>query len=155
MGTEEIHSEADESKAKEEACTYDIISFEAPNLPETYKGMLFSRWMRSHRYGNFLIKMIDSDVYYKKYSEFIQKLIMQPDANVRLAVLSDDHDVALGFCFHRGPILDYVHVHHTCRDSKIATHLVPDKIKCITHWTYQGEKFATKKYGRWTFNPYA
>ena len=99
--------------------------------------------------------MIDTDIYYENYRLYIDSLLRKPDASVRLAVLSDDHDIALGFCCHRGDILDYVHVHHTCRQIRIASHLVPDKIKCITHWTYMGERFVTHKYGRWTFNPYA
>lgn len=155
MGSEEIHSETIEQEAPQETASYDIICFKGIDLPDAYKGMVFSRWMRSHRYGNFLFKMIDSDVYYDRYSKYISQILAHKDCELRLAVLSDDHDVALGFCCTRGNILDYVHVHHSCRENKIATHLTPAKIKCITHWTYQGEKFATKRYGRWTFNPYA
>lgn len=155
MGPEQLQSEAIESKDETALASYDIISFYGPELPENYSGLVYSRWLRSLRYGNFLFKMIDSKVYYEKYAAYVGQILAKPECKVRLAVLSDDQDVALGFCVNRGDILDYVHVHHSARSMKIGTRLTPEKIKCLTHWTYQGERFATKKYGRWIFNPYA
>ena len=153
MGTEEIQPKPAEQEA-EESASYDIISFPSAELPDVYKGMVYSRWLRSHRYGNFLFKMIDREVYFDMYSKYISILLDKPESTVRLAVLSDDHDVALGFCVSRGKILDYVHVHHTCRMVRIASHLTPDKISHITHYTYMGARFVTNKYGGFKFNPY-
>jgi hypothetical protein len=154
MGTEEIQRPTIE-QTDEKTASYDILTFKAVELPQTFKGLIYSRWLRSHRYGNFLFKMIEPHVYYDNYRMYIDRLFVQNEASVRLAVLSDEKDIALGFCFARGNILDYVHVHHTCRNIKIATHLVPDKISCITHWTKSGERFATERYGSFKFNPYA
>lgn len=163
MGPEEIHTQGVEQKAQairteeaeeEENASYDIISFPSAELPEDYKGLVYSRWLRSHRYGNFLFKMVDSDVYYDRYSKYIDTLLAKPESKVRLAVLSDNHDVALGFCVHRNDILDYVHVHYGCRSAGIASNLVPDKISYITHYTYMGSRFVTDRYGGFRFNPY-
>lgn len=102
-----------------------------------------------------LFKLIDSKVYYEKYGQYITFLLNKPEASVRLAVLTDDHDVVLGFSVTRGDILDYVHVQHDQRSQRIGSRLVPEKIQCITHWTYMGERFATHIYKLWSFNPFA
>lgn len=99
--------------------------------------------------------MVESNVYYEKYSRYLDTLMARPESKIRLAVLTDDHDVALAFCVHREKILDYVHVHYACRGARIATHLVPEKISCITHYTYMGARFVTNRYGGFKFNPYA
>jgi hypothetical protein len=157
MGSEDIQSKAIESQGEEtsETASYDIVSVVGSSIPESYKGLIYSRWLRSHRYGNFLFKMIDSDIYYEKYHRYIELLLHKPETEVRLAVLSDDHDIVLGFCVHRDKILDYVHVHYTCRNARIGWHLVPEKITCITHYTYTGARFVTARYGSFKFNPYA
>ena|SRR6185312_14924422 len=151
MGNNDLH----DGTAEPQEETYSVISFPGSEIPEQYKGLIYSRWLRSHRYGNMLFKLIDSDVYYDKYANYLTELLNRAHSMVRLAVLTADHDIVLGFCVHRGPILDYVHVQHLLRGQRIASKLVPDKIKCITHWTYMGERFATQRYGRWTFNPFA
>jgi hypothetical protein len=147
--------ETKENSITEEPCSYTIISFTGSDLPESYKGLVYSRWLRSHRYGNFIFKMIPSDIYYNQYGMHISQLIANPKCEVKIAVLTDDHDVVLGFSVNRGTNLDYVHVHYVQRGQRIASHLVPKDIKFITHWTYMGERFATKRYGGYVFNPYA
>jgi hypothetical protein len=154
MGIEDIHPEATEQEA-EETASYDIIAVAGSSIPTEDQGVIYSRWLRSHRYGNFLFKMIPSDTYYEKYKRYIEILLHKPESEVRLAVLTDDHDIVLGFCVHRDTILDYVHVHYTCRNARIGWHLVPEKISCITHYTYVGARFATARYGGFKFNPYA
>lgn len=139
----------------EETASYTIIEFPGSEIPEAYKGLIYSRWLRSHRYGNFINKMIPSRIYYVQYGLTADYFLNKLMSTVRLAVLSDDHDVVLGFAVSRPGILDYVHVHHVQRDQRIAWNLVPKEIRYITHWTYMGERFATKRYGGFVFNPYA
>lgn len=137
--------------------SYSIISYPAAQLPSTYKPLLFSRWLRSLRFGNPLFKRIKSNDYYKNYHTFIEKMLAKPDALVRLAVLSDDHDVVLGFSVSREDVLDYVHVHTDYRKIRVATNLVPNGITTFTHLTLPAIDIwnSDPERKKWKFNPFA
>lgn len=137
------------------AVSYTVKLFDGDKLPENYVGMVYSRWMRSYRYGNDYIKMSDSDSYYQAYQNHIKAILSRPGTIVRIAVLSDDHDVALGFCITRENILDYVHVHKDFRRISIATQLIPRHIDTITHVTRTGLSIWGNKYSHWKLNLFA
>lgn len=115
--------------------TYQIINFRSSELPDQYKALVFSKWLRSLRFGNPLFEKIDQDEYFKNYHIFIENLLRKPDSTIRLAVLSDDKDVVLGFSALREDVLDYVHVHRDQRKQGIARKLIPDTITTLTHLT--------------------
>ena len=132
--------------------SYDIISFKGAVLPPAYTNMIYSRWLRSLRFGNDYYKLINSKDYYSSYQKHIAYILSLPTTVVRLAVLSDDHDVVLGFSVSRGDILDFVHVHKDMRRQGIAKSLVPKDIKTITHLT-KTALIIWPKY-EITFNPF-
>lgn len=100
--------------------------------------------------------MMDKKAYYNEYHRYIEALmVMRPDSAVKIAVLSDDHDVALGFAVHRDGILDYVHVHKDQRGQGIARHLVPGYIASVTHMTETGAQIWKQKKLNWVFNPFS
>ncbi len=135
--------------------TYTVISYPADHLPEEYRGLVYSKWLRSLRYGNDYFKLIDAKAYYTAYHRLITRILEMADATVRLAVLTDDHDVVLGFSVSRAEVLDYVHVHKHHRRLGIGTNLVPRGIEEITHVTRTGLTIWGSKYLRWKFNPFA
>lgn len=135
--------------------TYSVLIFKAVDLPKEYEGMIFSKWLRSLRYGNDFFKMIDPDAYWANYEALVQRILRAPETEVRLAVLSDDHDVVLGFSVSRGTALDYVHVHNIQRRQGIGKNLVPPGITTITHVTNTALTIWGSKYGEWKFNPFA
>ena len=124
--------------------SYKVLSFKGAELPAQYVAMVFSKWLRSQRYGNDLLKLVDSDSYYATYKILIGNILMQPSCVVRIAVLSDDHDVALGFSVCRDKIIDYVHVHKDYRRQGIATSL-------LSHVPQDGEGWTTSAITK-TFN---
>ena|ERR1035437_9602134 len=134
--------------------TYDIISYPGPNLPDTYRNLVFSKWLRSLRYGNDYFKIIDSAAYFSAYNKFISLILSKPNTTVRLAVLTDDHDVVLGFSVARDNTLDYIHVHKDMRKQGIATSLYPKTIDTITHLTTVGMAIWTAKIPNVLFNPF-
>lgn len=115
--------------------SYSIISYPAKDLPEVYEPLIYSKWLRSLRFGEQIFKDMDSNEYYTKHHAYIKRLLSCPDTSVRLAVLSEDHDIVLGFSVSRGDILDYVHVHKDYRRMGIGRALLPEKITTITHLT--------------------
>ncbi len=135
--------------------SYDIVSWPADLLPKSYWNMILSRWKRSLRHGNDFFKLNDPEAFSAAYDRHIDQILHQGDAMVRLAVLTEDHDVALGFAVFRGAVLDYVHVHKDQRRLGIGSKLVPEAIHTITHLTKTGLIIWANKYPKWKFNAFA
>ncbi len=135
--------------------TYSILTFPSKEIPEAYKGLLFSKWLRSQRNGNYYYKAADSAAYYSAYHHYIENLLAKPDSKIRLAVLTDDHDVVLGFSVHRGAVMDYIYVHKDMRNNGIGTALIPTGTETFSHLTRTGDTIWKKKYKTWVFNPFA
>jgi GNAT superfamily N-acetyltransferase len=142
-----------------EVPTYSVISYAAHKLPEEYVSLIFSKWLRSLRFGNPLFKNIKSEAFYTQYHAYIENLLKKPDSIVRLAVLTDDPDVVLGFSVCREDVLDYVYVHKDHRNVGIAKSLMPKnrKITTMTHITMIALEIWRKnpKYKYLEFNPFA
>ena len=153
MGDQVIHAETTEPQGV--LSTYTVIAYRGQALPEDYRSMIYSRWLRSLRHGNDFMRLIVPQAYYTAYQKLITAILNLPETTVRIAVLSEDHDVALGFSVSRGTILEYVHVHKDQRKRGIGTNLVPKDTDTITHLTKTGLAIWGTKYGKWKFNPFA
>lgn len=152
MRVTEVHEKAAESK--EQLASYKIITAQAASVTSSYRNLIYSKLLRSLRFGNDYFKLIDSDAYYQRYNLYITHLLAKPEMLVSYAVLSDDPDVVLGFSIHRGNILDYVHVHKDNRKLGIATKLIPTYAEVFTHITKSWEPVWRKKYPDMKFNPF-
>lgn len=142
---------------EEQLASYQVLLYQRDELPQIYVNFILSKWLRSYRYGNDYIKLIDSDCYYRGYQGYIKRLL-NSQGRIRLAVLSDDHDVALGFSLIQsipeGNILHYVYVHKDVRRQGIGKALVPIEIKEFTHLTKTGMKLWATKMPEAIFNPF-
>lgn len=141
--------------------TYSIIHFPADALPITYHNMILSKWMRSLRYGNEYFKLIDSDAFFKNYNRYLDVILSRPNTSISLAVLSDDHDVVLGFSVYEGKTLHYVHVHKDYRKMGIGKDLVPKEMLLnkgegfyISHLTNVGTSIWSSMLSNAKFNPF-
>jgi GNAT superfamily N-acetyltransferase len=134
--------------------SYEVIAFAGANLPLRYQGLVYSRWLLGLRYGNEYYRLTSARSYFDHYHAFLTRLINQRGTIVRLAVLSDDHDVALGFSVARGRLLDFVHVQRDMRNQGIGSKLVPGDIEAITHLTKAGKAIWQTKYPQWYFDPF-
>ncbi len=136
--------------------TYSVISFPGAELPDQYRALVYSKWLRSLRHRNDFFKLIDSECYYRIYPQIIASLLAKPNCRIRLAVLTDDPDIALGFAVYRETVLDYVHVHTDHRQQGIAWHLIPDGTEVFTHLTkhWMGI-WSTARFKHLKFNPFA
>lgn len=137
--------------------TITRIAFSSAKLPKQYEAMVYSKWLRSLRFGNPIMKQLQSDVYYREYHKHITMLMGKPSSIVTMAVLSDDHDIVLGFCVTREDVLDYVHVHKDHRKQGIAKMIVPDDITTFTHITLTAMQIwrGNPKYKELKFNNFA
>ena len=139
---------------EQEKASYQIIAWMSPDLPDSYKPMLFSKWLRSLRYGNDYFKLMASREYFTWYHTFIEFLLRKRGSMVRLAVLHDDHTVVLGFAVVRGNTVDYIHVHKDYRRKGIAKALLPKDVRYITHLTKTGMGFWNTACPEAEFNPF-
>jgi GNAT superfamily N-acetyltransferase len=142
--------------------TYSIISYPASQLPKSYEALVYSKWLRSLRFGNDYFKLMDKHPYFVAYHAYLSQLLAKPNTVIRLAVLSDDPDTVLGFSVCRDHIVDYCHVHKDLRKQGIGTSLLPsDIIKnegegySVTHLTNIGLSIWSKKLSKARFNPFA
>ena len=113
---------------------YKVISFPGPSLPAQYTNMVYSKWLRSQRYGNDYFRLIDSDSYYKAYQKHVAYVLSHPSCVVKLAVLADDEDVVLGFAILRDHVVDYCHTQRDYRRIGICRALLGD-LGDGTGWT--------------------
>src|SRR5271166_5811041 len=98
------------------------------DVPESYKNLVLSKWLRSLRFGNDYFQIIDADVYFKTYSQYITLILNRPLTVVRLAVLTDDPDVVLGFSVSEKNKIHFVHVHKDHRRLGIGSDLLPPNV---------------------------
>ncbi len=134
--------------------SYTVTAYKGPDLPQQYVGLIYSKWLRSYRYGNDFIHLTDPSAYYPAYHCYISKILANPDTVICLAQLTEDMDVVLGFSVSRKNVLDYVHVHSYSRKMGIGSRLVPKGIDTISHLTKIGLSIWGSKYGKWKFNPF-
>lgn len=119
-----------------------------------YQNMIIFRWKKALRKDNPFFAMIDPVGFGEWYDYYIPAVIKRPDCKVRLAVLGDDEDVALGFSVSRGPVLDFVHVHKDQKGLGIGQNLIPNGIESFTHLTTHGKRLWKQHYPCWKFNPF-
>lgn len=150
MGDKSLATASDAVKES----TYSVISYPASQMPEQYLNLVRSKWMRTLRHGNEYFKLADSDTYYGAYQRFIHILLNRPNSILRLAVLSDDHDVVLGWSLIEVDVLHYVYVQHEHRNQGIGKSLVPVPIHTITHLTKAGMSAWHNKLPHAKFNPF-
>jgi len=126
--------------------TYKIVTYKAVNLPPQYINLVLSKFLRSLRYGNEYFKLIDKNSYFSVYDAYFKVLMSRPEAIIKLAVLSDDEDVVLGWSLTEPNKLHYVYVNSTHRKLGIGKELTRESFNTITHLTTIGLSIWGNKY---------
>ncbi len=140
---------------QEETPTYSIISYPAAHLPHEYRNVILARWLRSLRNLNDYFKLIDKEAYFNVYEKFIKMILDRPTVLIKLAVLTKDRDVVLGWSVLEGTALHYVHVQEDSRKKfGICSNLIPKDIKYFTHITKHWLSIWNNKYKSAKFNPF-
>src|SRR5271165_5520223 len=118
--------------------TYKVTPYLGSALPTTpeYRNMIVSKWLRSLKYGNDYFKLIDSECYYKNYPKYIELILNRPLTVVRIAALTDNPDVALGFSVSEKETVHYVYCHKDHRRTGVGSSLMPPSVNTITHLTH-------------------
>lgn len=144
-----------ENKKEIERSLVNICAWQGKLLPKQYLNLVRSRWMRSYRHNNDYMKLTDAAAYYCAYSVYVERILARPNAIVRLALLDEDDDVALGFSVIEKNCLHYVEVPKVNRGHGIGRALVVEKIDWFTHLTKIGMRIWSTKAPDAKFNPFA
>lgn len=140
---------------KEIGTTYTVLKFSGPALPNGYTNFVLAKWLRNFRHTNDYMKLTFPPAYFAAYTHYINRILSHPDTEVRLAALSDDHDVCLGFSVSsKNNVLHYVYVGVDYRLQGIGKSLVPFAIEEFTHLTTAGRKIWKAKFPDVRFNPF-
>lgn len=134
--------------------SYKVLKFKGPDTPEQFRNMLFSEFLRSLRFGNEYFKLIDPEPYFQVYHAYFSALLARPESVVKIAVLSDDDDVALGWSLSEPDKLHYVYVKKDYRKIGIARSLVTEQFSRFSHLTRIGISLWTSKFPLSKFNPF-
>lgn len=139
-----------------ETASFKVIKFKSAELPEQYKPMIFSKFLRSLRHGNQYFKLIEPKAYYEVYHAYLCTLLQRPTSTIKLAVLSDDDDVVIGWSLSEGSKLHYIWVNPDGRQKGIAkAMLFGQDVKSFTHITNITLQLWNSKFPEAKFNPFA
>lgn len=134
--------------------SYKILKFAAIRLPDQYRNMLFSEFLRSLRFGNEYFKLIEAEPYFQVYHAYFSVLLSRPESLVKIAVLTDDPDVALGWSLSEFDKLHYVYVKKDFRRTGIGRALVSEPFTRFSHVTKIALSLWTSKFPSAKFNPF-
>lgn len=134
--------------------SYIVLTFKGEELPKQYINCVVKKFKNNLRYSNDYFRLIDKASYNQAYERYIYRLLTQHDCFVRLAVLSDERDIVLGFSVNQPNCLHYIFVDKDQRRKGIATSLVREPIKEFTHITKIGLMLWPLKLSDAKFNPF-
>lgn len=134
--------------------SYQVIQFKGSELAPEYDSFVRAKFKLSLRHGNEYLKLTDSDAYFAAQERYVNILLARPRAVLRLATLTDDKDVLLGFSLIEEASLHYVFVQYEYRNMKIGTALVPHFDR-FTNLTRTGMRIWQSKYKTAQFNPWS
>ncbi len=117
-----------------------------------HKNMILAQWLRSLRQGNPFVRAIAPDVYYSRYNKYLNDLLASPEVTIKVAVLEEEPDTALGWVVYSGSVLHYIHVQKLVRNQGVAKSLCPASITSAANLTKTG--LAILKKTKWTYNPF-
>jgi hypothetical protein len=135
--------------------SYKILSFPSSATEVgPYLGLIISNWLTTQKYTNEWFKLIDEEIYFSTYGQFIRSILARPACKVNLAVLSDNEDVCIGFCVYENQTIHYWFVRRYARKEKIGTSLLPKDFTKISHVTLPGVIIWKNKFPKVIFDPF-
>lgn len=133
--------------------SYKIIVYKTLELPQEYHNLIIAPFLNSLRYGNDLFKLIDKQAYFTSYSKYIQLLLQRPNAQVKLAILSDR--TVIGWSMVEKNIVHYVWVKKEVRRNGVGRSLLPKEFDTITHVTNKAIGIWVNYYKDVKFDPFS
>lgn len=141
--------------------SYKILKFKASETPLAFRNMIFGEFLRSLRFGNEYFKLIDAEPYFQVYHAYFSVLLNRPEALIKIAVLTDDDDVALGWSLTEPDKVHFVYVKKDYRhkpgnphNPRIGSSLVSEPFSRFSHITKKAILLWPTKFPNAKFNPF-
>jgi hypothetical protein len=116
------------------------------------ESFVYSTWLKSLYHRSKLFNEVPADVFYANYHKHVEHLLRV--STVRVACLTEDQDVILGWAAYNKNTLHYAFTKQVWRSQgiqkKILDNHVITTVSCITD---MGNKIRKAK--SWEFNPWA
>lgn len=132
--------------------SYKILKFKAPDLPDSYKGVVYAFFLRTLRQETKAFKQVDGDSFFNYFNRYLTWLLTHDTCVVRLAVM--EPDVVIGWSLTDGKRLHYVWVQQAGREQGIATSLVPGGFEVFSNLTDLGKTITDLKFPKAKFKPF-
>lgn len=107
-------------------------------------------------YGDTWFSKIPKRIFMDNYKRVAEALFNKYRNNIRIACLSDETDVILGYSILNSDstVLQFVYVKERWRRKGVGRQLVPPSVCCVTHLTSLGETLIKKLKPEPLFNPF-
>jgi len=118
---------------------------------------IYTKWCRTYRYKSAFGKLFNNnDIFFKEYNHLIDGILSKyPYTKVRIAALTEDPSVIIGFCVSDSNALHFIYVKAPFRNMGIGKDLYRDAgcPKTYTHKTLSISYYC-KMHPELTFNPF-
>ncbi len=120
------------------------------------KNFILATFLRGLYYGDSWFSQIPKDIFMANYKYIAEKLIEDNNTVIKVACLTDDPDVILGYSILGASYqtVHWVYVKANWRKKGIGKSLVPTNLAVATHLSELGRELLTKYKGA-IFNPFA
>lgn len=106
---------------------------------------IYATMLRGLYYGSDYWHTVDKAIFFAKYENRLNKLLMTEGVTVKVACLPDASDVILGYAIYsHQDALHWIFVKQAWRRQGLATLLAPGPFKCSTAHTNLGELLRNK-----------
>lgn len=107
-------------------------------------------------YGDTWFSKIPKRIFMDNYKKVAESLFLRYKGSIRVACLTGDTDVILGYAILNAShtTLHFVYVKEVWRKKGIGSQLVPKTVNCVTHLTPLGETLSKKLNSELIFNPF-
>lgn len=120
---------------------------------EADKNFIYSTWCKNQLYSNAMYKGIPKDVFVRNYSNWVGSVFSLPGLYIKVACLSDEPEIIVGYSVHTDWCIYYCYVKPAWRKKGIAKQLVPcETITTVASYTPTGD--AIRKRQGWLWNPW-
>lgn len=117
------------------------------------QAFVYATFLRGLYYGSSWYGTINKKSFMDNYPAVLDKILEKDNTQLKIACLSQDENVILGYCIVEGPVLHWIAVKEAWRGQGIAKKLLAgSEITHVTHLTKVGSLISKQK--GWIHNPF-
>ncbi len=115
---------------------------------------IYATMLRGLYHGCELYGLIEKEAFYSNYEQVLAKLLLKPVLELKIACLTLEPEVILGYALAEPGVLHFVYIKSPFRGQNIAKQLLAScsEIRFVTHLTKSGNAIRLKK--GWVYNPF-